>query len=217
MDMVVTTNDPSMLEKTIPIRMSVTNEVPVELVSFNAENKEGEVTLHWQTATETNNSGFQIERLKDSKIEKLNDWEEIGFVDGKGTTTEAQNYIYKDKNIAPGKYNYRLKQIDFDGTVSYSSEIEVEVSGPSDFALYQNYPNPFNPSTKIKFALPLKTNVVISIYNSIGEKVAEAFRGDLETGYHEVDFNAERLSSGVYIYRIESEKFVSSKKMLLLK
>ena len=96
-------------------------------------------------------------------------------------------------------------------------DVEDEIITPIEFELSQNYPNPFNPSTKIKFALPLKTNVVISIYNSIGEKVAEAFRGDLETGYHEVDFNAERLSSGVYIYRIESEKFVSSKKMLLLK
>ncbi len=217
MDMVVSSNDPNIPQKTIPIRMTVTNEVPVELTSFNAVNKEGEVTLRWQTATETNNSGFQIERLKNSRTEKLNDWKTLDFIDGNGTTTEVHNYVYTDESVEHGNYLYRLKQIDFDGTVSYSTEVEVEINEPKDFALYQNYPNPFNPATTIKFALPIKTNVVISIYNSIGEKVAELFRGELETGYHEVVFNAERLSSGVYIYRIESEQFISSKKMLLIK
>ncbi len=219
MDMVVTTNDPNMPEKTIPIRMTVTNEVPVELVSFNAENKEGGITLRWQTATETNNSGFEIQRNEDSPLPggERKGWVSISFVEGGGTTTKPKSYSFVDENVSTGVYKYRLKQIDFDGTVSYSSEIEVEVTGPKDFALYQNYPNPFNPSTTIKFALPVKTNLTIAIYNSIGEKVAEVFSGELETGYHEVKFNAEKLSSGVYIYRIESEKFISSKKMLLLK
>jgi hypothetical protein len=107
--------------------------------------------------------------------------------------------------------------MDFDGTTSYSSEVEVEVKGPKEFALYQNYPNPFNPTTTIKFALPEKANVELSVYNSLGEKVADVFSGELGEGYHEVEFSASNLSSGIYFYRLESEKFVNVKKMIILK
>ena len=141
----------------------------------------------------------------------------VGFVSGKGTTTEKTFYSYSDKNEKPGTYLYRLKQIDFDGTFSYSNEIEVEVTGPKDFALYQNYPNPFNPSTTIKFALPVKTNLSLSVYNTLGEKVAEIFNGELEEGYHEMMFNASGLSSGIYFYKIESENYSATKKLMLLK
>ena len=129
-----------------------------------------------------------------------------------------KHYIhFTEKNEKPGTYLYRLKQIDFDGTFSYSNEVEVEVTGPKDFALYQNYPNPFNPNTTIKFALPVKTNLSLNIYNTLGEKVAEIFKGEMEEGYHEMMFNASGLSSGIYLYKIESENFNSTKKMILMK
>ncbi|MDZ7625490.1 MAG: T9SS type A sorting domain-containing protein [Ignavibacteriaceae bacterium] len=110
-----------------------------------------------------------------------------------------------------------MKQIDFDGTVSYSEEIEIDVTGPKEFTLYQNYPNPFNPSTTIKFALPERTNIEIAVYNSLGEKVADVLKSELSEGYHEVNFSASNLSSGIYFYRLESEKFVSVKKMIIIK
>ena len=110
-----------------------------------------------------------------------------------------------------------MKQIDFDGTFTYSNEIEVEVTGPKDFALYQNYPNPFNPTTTIKFALPVTANLSLNVYNTLGEKVAEIFNGELEEGYHEMMFNASGLSSGIYFYKIESENYTATKKLMLLK
>ncbi len=88
---------------------------------------------------------------------------------------------------------------------------------PTGFELNQNYPNPFNPSTVIRFGLPEKTNVKISIYNLIGEKVADLVSQEMNAGYYEVQFNANGLSSGVYLYRIEAGSFISVKKMLLLK
>jgi len=191
--------------------------VPVELTAFTTENVNGEVIIKWQTATETNNSGFGVERSQESEVGSQKNWENITFVEGNGTTAEVKEYIYIDKIENPGYYYYRLKQIDFDGTITYSPEIEVDLKGPTEFALLQNYPNPFNPATIIRFTLPVETNVTIAVYNSIGEKVSEVFKGEMEAGYHEVNFDASNLSSGVYFYRLESANFVNVKKMLLVK
>ena len=217
MDMVISSNDPINSEIVIPIAMKISSVVPVELSSFTAENIDNEVVLKWQTATETNNSGFEVERSQNSTLKGQNNWMKISFIEGRGTSTEKADYVFKDKITVPGKYLYRLKQIDFDGTVSYSQEVEVEVTSPKEFALYQNYPNPFNPSTTIKFALPEKANIEISVYNSLGEKVADVFVGELSEGFHEVEFTASNLSSGIYFYRLESDKFVSVKKMIIIK
>ena len=217
MDMVISSNDPINPEVIIPIAMRITSVVPVELSSFTAENIENEVVLKWSTATETNNSGFDVERIRKKEVGNPENWTMVSFVEGKGTTTEKADYVLRDKITEPGIYVYRLKQIDFDGTVNYSPEVEVEVTSPKEFALYQNYPNPFNPSTKIKFALPEKTNVELSVYNSLGEKVADVLLGEFSEGYHEVEFTASDLSSGIYFYRLGSQKFVSVKKMIIIK
>ncbi len=100
-------------------------------------------------------------------------------------------------------------------TVSVEKDIVTEI--PSDFALQQNYPNPFNPTTVIDFALPKATNVTLSIYNVIGEKVTELVNGKMAAGHHTVNFNASNLASGMYIYRISAGNFVATKKMMLLK
>ena len=110
-----------------------------------------------------------------------------------------------------------MKQIDFDGTVSYSDEIEIDVTGPKDFTLYQNYPNPFNPTTTIKFALPVDSKVKINVYNSLGQLVETLVDKEMESGYHEVNFDASQLASGVYLYQLQSSDYISVKKMLLLK
>jgi hypothetical protein len=195
------------------------NVIPVELVSFTAESLNDEITLRWQTATETNNSGFGVERaiaISNFEFRNLN-FEQIGFVEGMGTTTESANYVFKDKVNQPGKYNYRLKQIDFDGSINYSNVVEVSVNTPNEFVLYQNYPNPFNPSTSIKFSLPVKSGVRINIYNSAGQLVETLIDKEMESGYHEVNFDASRFASGVYLYQLQTGDFISTKKMILIK
>jgi len=145
----------------------------------------------------------------------------LSFVSGKGTSTEINKYFYDDKNLAVGKYLYRLKQIDFDGTFEYSPIIEVDVSAPNKFTLYQNYPNPFNPTTTIEFSIPEKSNVTISVFNALGELVTTLVNGSLEAGYQKVSFNASNLTSGTYIYQIKAissnSSFVDTKKMVLIK
>ncbi len=186
--------------------------VPVELISFSANLTGNEVQLYWQTVTEINNYGFEIER----KIDNAG-WENIGFEKGQGTTTSNMVYSFTDKGFKSGlKFNYRLKQIDFDGEYEYSKEVEVN-SVPIEFALSQNFPNPFNPSTKIRYQLPNGTKVVIKIYNILGSEVMELVNEQKEAGIYEVDFNASSLSSGTYIYKISADNFVQTKKMILLK
>ncbi len=189
--------------------------VPVELTSFTGGSIDGNVTLNWSTATELNNRIFEIERRKESS-----DFVLIGFVEGKGTTTERQEYTFIDKNITMGKYYYRLKQIDFDGTFEYSNEIEVDAA-PVSFSLEQNYPNPFNPSfnpsTKISYSIPEKSFVTLKVFDPLGSLVTELVQEEKEAGRYEIDFNASELSSGVYFYKIEAGDFLQTKKMILLR
>jgi hypothetical protein len=191
--------------------------IPVELTSFTSNLSENGIVLNWSTATEINNSGWNIERKKlNENFEQ--DWERIGFVEGSGNSTTIQNYSFTDNDLTSGKYQYRLKQIDFDGTFNYSDIIEVEINQlPTEFKLHQNYPNPFNPSTTIKFDLPSAAFVSLSIYNSIGEKVATIVNEQLDAGTHSVRFDASSLPSGIYIYRLTAGNSVFTNKMLLIK
>jgi len=186
--------------------------VPVELVSFTASVNANDVMLNWSTATEVNNSGFNIER-KSTNAE----WQEIGFVPGFGTTTEPRSYSFNDADVISGTYNYRLKQVDFDGSFAYSNEVEVEVTNPVEYTLAQNYPNPFNPSTRIKFTIPNSEMVSVSVYNSLGEKVADLVNEVLYAGQHSVDFNAQGLASGIYIVKMKTANFTDTRKMSLMK
>lgn len=185
--------------------------VPVELTSFTAKTSGSTVVLNWSTSTETNNRGFAVERKSES-----DEFVELYFINGKGTTTQAQSYSYSDK-VTGGKYTYRLRQVDFDGTVSYSKEVAADVSSPAVYELTQNYPNPFNPATTIRYSVPAVGMVKISVYNMIGEKVADVVNDYVTAGSYEVSFNASQLSSGVYFYKIEAGSFVKTMKMTVLK
>ncbi len=196
--------------------------VPVELTSFTASVSDNAVTLNWATATETNNKGFELQKLR-VKSEELNsaNWETVAFVAGNGTVSKSRNYSYSDK-VAPGKYSYRLKQIDLDGSFTYSQAVETDVV-PSSFGLDQNYPNPFNPSTKISFSLPVASKVSVLVYNSLGQIVTELANSTFSAGYNEVNFNAAGLTSGIYFYKLSAssvdgnQNFQSMKKMILMK
>jgi hypothetical protein len=186
--------------------------VPVELTSFTVAANGADAELSWTTATETNNQGFDIERMNDGGI-----FEQVGYVPGFGTTTEPKAYSFVDSKVGTGNYTYRLKQIDFNGSFSYSQIIEIEFVVPTVFGLEQNYPNPFNPNTTIRFSIPVETDVRLNVFNALGQEVAEILNGRLKEGYHEVEFEAGSLTSGIYFYRLEADKFVDVKKMIIIK
>jgi len=186
--------------------------VPVELISFISVVDENNVNLNWITATETNNFGFEVERSSSGSK-----YEQVGFVESHGTTTEAQVYTFTDNNIKPGNYYYRLKVVDNDGSFEYSKAVNVLVEPPAKFSLIQNYPNPFNPSTQISYQIPETGLVKLKVYDALGNEVASLVDGVVEAGIHEVTFDASHLSSGVYIYKLSVNEFVSIKKMVLLR
>ncbi|MBK8551951.1 MAG: T9SS type A sorting domain-containing protein [Ignavibacteria bacterium] len=194
-----------------------TTLLPVELSSFSSSIIKRDVKLNWVTASETNNSGFEIER-SNVRGQMSNEWTRVGSVSGNGTTTSSSSYTFTDKGLATGNYNYRLKQIDFNGNYEYFNlNNEVNIGIPVIYDLSQNYPNPFNPVTKINFDLPSDAMTVLRIFDASGREVSTPVNEVRTAGYHSVIFNASGMSSGVYFYTLSAGDFVSTKKMLILK
>ncbi len=191
------------------------NALPVELQAFRGTVSDKNITLNWQTATEKNNYGFEVER----KIYKTGKWETLGFVNGHGNSNSTKNYSFVDDELPlTGKYYYRLKQMDTNGKYEYSAAIMFELNKPASYNLMQNYPNPFNPSTTITYQLPEDGRVKILIYDMLGRLIKELVNEEIEAGIHEVEFNANSLASGTYIYQLQAGgKVMINKKMLLLK
>ena len=187
--------------------------LPVELSSFTSVVSGRDAILNWSTSEEINNSGFDIER---SSV--AGEWTKVGFVAGNGTTNEAKNYSFTDRGLASGSYNYRLKQIDFNGNYTYYTlSSEVVIGLPEKFDLAQNYPNPFNPVTKINYALPKQGLVSMKVYDILGKEVATLVNEVKNAGNYSVEFNASHLSSGIYFYKISVNGFSEVKKMTLIK
>ena len=195
---------------------SETLPLPVELISFTVNVSDNKVYLNWQTATEVNNYGFEIERNKKLDV-KSEVWEILGFVNGNGNSNSSKHYSFIDDKVSAGKYAYRLKQIDNDGHFEYSKNIEVSFMKPNEFKLEQNYPNPFNPSTTIRFNLPDASAVKIILYNILGQELRILVNEFKESGVNSINFDASDLKSGIYIYKIEAGNFVQTRKMTLLK
>ena len=187
--------------------------LPVELSSFVSTVSHRTVQLKWTTSSETNNSGFNIERKSGNS-----GWTNAGFVAGHGTVTYPVNYSFTDRNLNAGIYNYRLKQIDINGNFQYFNlNNEVSIGIPSRFEVYQNYPNPFNPSTKISFDLPVDSKVNVIVFDLSGKEIVTLINDVKTAGYYTLDFNASNLSSGIYFYRIIAGNFTATKKMTLIK
>ncbi len=197
----------------------------VTLVSFHAWMINGH-TVHteWETISEIYNYGFYVQRLRRGTT----DFEDIpgGFVAGHGTTAETHRYEFTDTTVTRGRWWYRLRMVDLQGVSTYSDARRVDIltkiahkvgilttvdepQTPGDFQLLQNYPNPFNPSTRIEFALPVRSHVVLSVYNVLGESIDGLIDSELPSGIHSVEFDATNLPGGVYFYRLRAQSSVS--------
>ncbi|MBK8981220.1 MAG: T9SS type A sorting domain-containing protein [Ignavibacteria bacterium] len=192
--------------------------LPVELASFTSTVTGNNVNLKWTTSSEINNSGFDIEKsLLENNVSE--DWVKIGSQSGNGTTNNQSSYEFIDKNLSTGKYNYRLKQIDFNGNFRYHNLAgEIVIGIPNKFSLSQNYPNPFNPKTVINYELPAAGNVSIKIFDISGKEISTLIDHSMEAGIHSAEFDGSDLSSGVYFYTLIFDgNNIDRKRMVLLK
>jgi hypothetical protein len=189
--------------------------LPVDLISFNSNVSGRDVKLNWTTASEINNSGFEILRAssKDTTV-----WSDEGLVKGNGTTNETKNYTFDDKKLNPGKYMYKLKQMDYNGNFEYHLLTgSVEIALPQKFDLSQNYPNPFNPVTKIDYSIPQPGLVTLKVYDILGKEIITLVNRNQDAGYYTVVLDASSLSSGIYFYSLRAGNSNSTKKLLVVK
>lgn len=207
--------------------------LPVFLSCFSVRQEENYILISWATESEMNNLGFIIQR----RIRKIGrrmlideGWTNIAtHIDnqelrGQGNKSTRTEYHYQDNSVAPGEtYQYRLADVAYNGIAQYHSVEEIKVKSsaelvlPDQFILKSPYPNPFNPKTVISWQLPSSREVKLNVYNLLGEKVSTLVSEKLPAGYHEVEFNGQNLSSGVYLYRIEAGEWQDVKKMILIR
>ncbi|MFH1196685.1 MAG: T9SS type A sorting domain-containing protein [bacterium] len=196
---------------------SITTPLPVELVSFSLSVEGNNVTLSWQTATEVNNYGFEIERTSSTSTPDPFEWEKIGFVEGYGNSNSTKHYSFIDEYYPSGKVKYRLKQIDTYGGYIYSEEVSVDFGNIIKFELSQNFPNPFNPITTIKYEIPVISSVTLKMYDMLGREIITLINEKKLPGKYKVNLDGSNFPSGVYLYRLTAGNFVCTKKLILLK
>ena len=214
-------HDPGPITTGIFQDMGWTTYLPVQLAFFEADVSASTVHLKWRTETEINTFGFYIERRAAGTSGDF--WNTLGFVKGYGTTSSAHDYSFVDQSLAPGRYAYRMKQVDFGGAFEYFGNVEVEILTPTFFVLEQNYPNPFNPSTVIRYSLPLLSHVRLEIFDALGRRIEELVNAEQDAGNREVTWRAN-APSGTYFYRIEAistesphDRFAATRKLIVLK
>jgi hypothetical protein len=220
-------NDPNtgkIINDSLSTPANITNQpLPITLSAFTAVPAvSGGVKIAWTTLSEINCYGYYIQKSAQAST----GYQDIAgsFTAGNGTTSTPHSYSFTDANPGAGTWYYRLKEVDQNGSIHYAEP--VQVSGltsvassdlPTTFGLSQNYPNPFNPTTTIRYALPVRSHVVLTVYDALGQSVGELVNGDMSAGYHMVVFNGSRFASGLYFYRIQAGSFVATKSLVLVK
>lgn len=196
--------------------------LPVQLSSFSATANGLSAVLRWTTETEINNYGFEVERrfVSGSQFTLPGaQWQSVAFIEGAGTSNRPRVYSFTDGHLSPGRYAYRLKQIDFNGSSVYHHAAEIDVGiAPHSLSLGQNYPNPFNPTTTIEFTLPNAGHVTLKIYNVLGQTVATLFDGHGDPGrVYQATFDAVSLPSGHYFVRLHFADQALMRKIILVR
>lgn len=169
--------------------------LPVELVQFTALSQEGQVELQWETATELNNAGFDIQNSADGRS-----WKTLAFVPGAGTAQEEQSYRYIDERPLPGLNYYRLKQIDYDGQFEYSKVVAVQTGGKKRFRIY---PNPAAHTATLSFETGQAGEAVLRLYNAVGQAM-RIKRLPLEPGANRAAIALDGLLRGAYLVELQA-------------
>jgi hypothetical protein len=201
-------NNPNL--QTLILQPSSCSFLPVSLVDFKLSIQENNVNLFWSTASENNNSGFEIQRSTDGQ-----NWSNIHFVNGAGNSQTLKKYEYLDISLKAGKYFYRLKQVDLNGEYKYSKVISANINGKQIYMLSQNYPNPANQHTTISYSLPVKNQVDLVLYDMQGRQIKVLVHEVKEAGTHTIDLDTRNLGKGIYHYKMKSGNYSDVKRLLV--
>lgn len=189
-------------------------KVPVELTDFTAQLDGTTAQLQWETASETNNAGFEVQVRREGQ----STYNAIAFVEGNGTTTEARTYSHTATNLQPGTHYFRLKQVDFDGVFAFHGDVEVAVGVPGTHLIEAAYPNPFNPSATFRFAVSNSQTVRAELVDMLGRVVASLYDGTPAADeFQTIAIDGSGLTSGTYLIRLTGETFTEAQTITLLK
>jgi photosystem II stability/assembly factor-like uncharacterized protein len=197
--------------------------LPVSLESFTYNVSGRDVNLKWVTTVEENNAGFEVYRISsDLNASDPNNWLKVGYIKGNGNKNTPTNYNFTDSKLPSGKYNYRIKQIDYNGNYEYFTLNGIaKIENSKSISLHQNYPNPFNPTTNIDYDLSADSKVTLKVYDISGREVLTLVNDQQKAGFYTVKFNATNLSSGTYFYKLflnsNGSDIVITKKMTVIK
>ena len=187
--------------------------LPVELAAFSAQTSESAVHLTWRTASETNNAGSEIERSGGERA----GWTQVGVVDGAGTSAESQRYSFTDADLpyAADTLEYRLRQVDVDGSESLSDRVTIQRT-VDEVELLGTFPNPARTQTTVQFAVPGQQTVALKLYDVMGREVRTLARGPQE-GRIEMQVGLSDLSSGIYFLRLQAGGTTKTQKMTVVR
>lgn len=192
------------------IELAVTSEkkpaaVELNLASFDASFENGAMAIHWATLSELNNARFEVERAIRTHSKGLRPWMTLAFVTGSGTTDTLKTYAYYDEGdiTDAAQVMYRLKQVSFDGSATYSEVVEATLPAPKAYAV-SSYPDPYTAATTIEYAIPRRARVRLTIYNASGQLVETLVSGTRKAGRYRETFNATDAAPGLYMYRLET-------------
>ena len=206
-------DDPTSAEDETCVQAGAPN-LPVELSSFEAKVSDGNVELTWTTLSETNNAGFSLEMREAAETV----FAEVGYVEGQGTTREPQSYRFVLDELEPGRYDFRLKQIDSDGAFEYSATVQASIEVIGSFYLSEAYPNPFNPTTTLRLGVPADQLVRVDVFDALGKRVAILYDDVLGADIvKQLRFDAKNLPSGLYFVRATGAAFAATRTALLMK
>ena len=187
--------------------------LPVEMASFDVTADAQNAVLTWKTASETNNAGFEVQHATNEGR-----FQTVGFVEGAGTTQEPQSYRFRVDDLSPGTHQFRLKQMDLDGTASLSSVRTVTVSMDRSLVFEPIAPNPVRGTASFTFATREAQPVTVEVYNVLGQRVATLFSGRMSGGQAKsVQIDASDLVSGTYFVRINGQSFNETRRMTVVK
>jgi len=184
---------------------------PVEFLYVDGRTSGESVQLVWATAREMNNKGFEVQYSADGRL-----YEKLGFVEGKGTTTEMQEYEFQTTALPAGDYLFRLKQVDLDGKFAYSQLVEIRLEGQAPEAKLRVFPNPIRDQATISVEIPREQHIRIEVLNLAGQVVNQVFEGVIRSGQaRDFRFEAGNLPNGFYFIQVKGQSVQLSKKVLL--